>query len=621
VALILGLLTTFAPDILSQENEPGRGRWVPSWKILYGGFRQVIDLSVGADNEGWGVETCDIGSSQRPWLQTAFVHWADGDAAAEQIVNSVELRSIAMAGSNFGLAVGRHGAVYRYNGSYWSPLESPMPYDLTDVDLVAPDDGWIVGSRATILRWDGKGLTQIESPVELIRIVAVDMVAHDQAWAVTKDGRILKFDGAWALEEAPEVRELVDVSFRDSDYGLAVGLGVLERVNGRWRAVPTAARWTTSVAWEGESAYVIADDEVLAFESGKWAPIEFEPGPVNLGLQGFSSVFQGDGGAWATVPAGTTVWIEGSVGRYAWSPIGALAALDFLAGRRDVGWSGGASVTRSMLALESGHWRSHTTMPQRWAVDDISLVSEDDGWAVVRGFGVPSTLWRLQDGEWSAWPIDKLWRLSAVEMGSTDDGWAVGDGIVARWNGEEWSLVEDAPTEGLTGALSVLNGGDSPQVWIGAEGAIHHLREKEWLIERLSADFAPTVISVAGQDIGWATDSYRVLKYNGSNWWRVDRQMPRYSAISDLHAPRASEAWFLTGSESLLRWSVESGWEKHALSGLATRGSVSRLHAVPYSVEDERGTDVWLVGGGPTLARYSIVAPVVQLYAPVAKNE
>jgi hypothetical protein len=90
--------------------------------------------------------------------------------------------------------------------------------------------------------------------------------------------------------------------------------------------------------------------------------------------------------------------------------------------------------------------------------------------------------------------------------------------------------------------------------------------------------------------------------------------------VSDLHAPSTSEVWILTAQKGLLRWSA-GDWELHPLTALGPRRVPYRLHAVEYSVAEERGTEVWLAGEGPTLARYRIVAPVVQLYVPVTKNE
>ncbi len=629
-----GLWAASAPAAQSQPTKPGRGQWVPSWQIEYGGYRQLTALSVVSEDEAWGLATADVGAGAVPWPQTAFVHWIDGTALAQQVVNHLELRALEMAGPDMGLAVGRRGQVYRFDGREWRRIDCPVASDLTDVALLRPDDGWVVGDLGTILRWDGKDLSVAESPVELIRIAAIDMVAPSQGWAVTRDGRVLVYDGTWTIDDAPAVDELTDVAFRDSDVGLAVGRGVLERVDGSWRQVETDARWTVSVAWDDDVAYVVADDRVIMRANDEWSEIGFEAAPVPVETLGYRWVHRAVGGVWALVPDGSTIWVSDGIGRYVWPTVRTLRALEISPQVSDSSdapvmpevtgsaWAGGESLVHAVVGPTDGAWRSTFELPVSSEVTDISIVSEDDAWAVgtVGDGTMQSGIWRWDGSDWSDWPIDKLWLVSGIEMLSSDDGFVSGTNVVARWDGEVWSPLTDVPDEAKTGVFTMLAGGDSPEGWFGAVGEVYHLVDGEWMPESLPTDEPVKRIDFASAREGWATTDTEAFGYDGTSWRQLDMPRGTSSVIRDVHTPLPGEVWFAVDPDGLFHWD-QGEWELHPLSALGPLRQPYRLRAVPFSTQDGRGTHVWLAGDAPTLARYRIVAPTVQLYVPVAKVE
>ena len=61
------------------------------------------------------------------------------------------------------------------------------------------DDMWAVGDRGTILRFDGRSATRVESPTRH-DLIAIDGCARDEIWAATGNGEILRGDGrGWSL--------------------------------------------------------------------------------------------------------------------------------------------------------------------------------------------------------------------------------------------------------------------------------------------------------------------------------------------------------------------------------------------------------------------------------------
>lgn len=619
----IGGLSARSAGALPTQDEPSRGPWVPSWYVAYGGYRQVADLAVVGPSEAWGVATAATGTGADALVETAFVHWEGETARAAFVVEGLVLSAIDMVGPEFGLAVGAEGAVYRYDGRRWREQECPVRLDLTDVELRSESDGWVVGDRSTIMRWDGTGLEVVLTSDDLPRLNAVATASSGEAWAITADGRILRYDGqgTWDYEPSPQVRQLTDIAFASPDWGLAVGLAVLERRGGAWRQVETSARWTVSVAWDEETAYMVADDRLRRYTAAGWADLEYATAPVDLGSLNYRRVLPGSGGVWALVQDGTAAWIADGVAELVWPRVRTMAALDMVS--PEYGWAGGEAMTHGLVGPVGPAWTHSVSMPFGSAVLDVDLVSEDDGWAVAKELAAGAFeygLWRWDGTDWSKWPTDKTWRLEGVSMVAADDGWVSGSNVVARWDGEDWIALTGAPAEAMTGVLSMLRGGEEAEGWFGSLGAIYHLLDDSWTRQELPGTAMPvTRICMASSREGWAIAGSEAFAYDGQEWSRLDLPPGVEEGVSDVHAPASGDVWFLTNRDQLLR-RYRGDWELHSLEYLGRNRKPVRIRAVPSGLAEgadrESQTDVWMAGEGPTISRYRIVTPMTQLFLP-----
>ncbi len=614
----LGLVLANPAGAQSPYAPPSRGPWVPSWEVVYGGYRQVDDLAQVGPAEAWGVDIAELGTGGEKRPQTAFVHWKDGVWRAAQIADGVRLTAVAMAGTDFGFAVGAEGVIFRFDGWRWRAVGSPVRLDLFDVALLGPGEGWAVGERGLTLRWDGQRWRVTESPVQFARLTAVTILAPGDAWAVSRSGDVLHYDGEWAVVQTPPINELADVAFDSPGHGMVVGRGVLELRDGQWRQLEVEARWTVSAAFHDGTAYVVADGCLLSYTGGAWLPVDFSAVPVELRGCGYQRVVPGRNGVWGLAADGTTVWITAGGAHFVRPAVSTFLALDMAT--PDLGWAGGDARTAAFVGAAGGRWSLEQPTALGTIVWDIDLVSETDGWAVGQLPGNPPLprMWRWDGSRWSEWPVEKTWVPKGIDMLAPDDGWVSGSNVVARWDGDAWRHVPDAPLEVATGVLSMLRGGDSPEGWFGSFGVIYHLHDGDWEPEVLPERVLLHTIDVPAPNEGWAASAGALFRYDGEAWHTVRVPLSPIAEIKDLHAPEPGSAWVLVDPDGLLHWNGVN-WELHTLGRMGGHARPVRLHALR---PDPRapGTDVWLAGAPPAIARYRVVAPLVRLYLPVARR-
>jgi hypothetical protein len=89
---------------------------------------------------------------------------------------------------------GMPGGLLRYSGGAWQNYDAPRGSTVfRSMSLTDSGDGWAVGDRGLIARFDGNAWLKEKSPVK------VDLVAVDAkwagAWAIGLDGTVLCYDG------------------------------------------------------------------------------------------------------------------------------------------------------------------------------------------------------------------------------------------------------------------------------------------------------------------------------------------------------------------------------------------------------------------------------------------
>jgi photosystem II stability/assembly factor-like uncharacterized protein len=148
-------------------------------------------------------------------------------AVVEEPLN-LPLESVNMISSTEGWAVGQRAVIVRWNGTKWSVEKEPefmgAPW-LWSVDMVSSTDGWAVGSGGDILRWDGTSWEYVTSPIPANKhLFSVDMVSSTDGWAVGSDGCIIHWDGtSWSNVTSPTTVWLKCVDMVSSTEGWIIG--------------------------------------------------------------------------------------------------------------------------------------------------------------------------------------------------------------------------------------------------------------------------------------------------------------------------------------------------------------------------------------------------------------
>lgn len=132
----------------------------------------------------------------------------------------------------------------------WVRFSSPTTEDLHGLAVVSGNDIWAVGSKGTILHWDGFAWTKVPSPVTS-ELWAVTMIVSSgdngqavDGWIVGWDATLLRWqNNTWTKVTSPVARDFVDVSVVISPTqsggaiteGWALGLGAsLRWHNNQW---------------------------------------------------------------------------------------------------------------------------------------------------------------------------------------------------------------------------------------------------------------------------------------------------------------------------------------------------------------------------------------------------
>jgi len=322
----------------------------------------------------------------------------------------------------------------------WRLMDSPSPgqyaNQLADVEVLAPDNVWAVGSwsptssdqRTLILHWDGTQWSHVLSPNPGQRnnLVAIDAVSPNDIWAV----------GGYTAYHR---------------YLLA-----LHWDGQSWTEVPTPAILSSDIA---DVAVVSANDI--------WA-VGIK-GSANRGLEPFS--IHWDGQSWTEVPTPSF-----SINYDYFTGVSALASNDVWA----VGFYDNTTTQKDtpiLLHWNGQQWNSMPA-PEQGNLDfntwSIKAIAPDDVWVV--GWRNPEarTLVLHWDGQsWSVVPspnphsqINYLW---GVDGTSPNDVWAVGEyggrALTMHWNGQTWTAINSANYSPGQNILYGVDAYSSTEIW------------------------------------------------------------------------------------------------------------------------------------------------------------
>ncbi len=267
----------------------------------------------------------------------ALVPMAAGDYLTDAARNSTtamlcssptEMRAMADAlvsagpGTSDIWAVGRDGAICRYDGVSWSTVPGGTTHGVNAVWGASSDNVFAAGDEGIILHFDGSSWNIMDSGTAS-NLHGIWGSSPDDAFAVADGGIILHFDGAsWSTVDSGTASHLYSIWGSASNDVFAVGAGgVIRRWNG--------SAWSTMTSGTSSDLYSIwgsASNDVFAVGAGgvicryngtSWANSASGTSSALYGVWGSASndvfavgaggvIRRWNGSAWSTMTSGTT---------------------------------------------------------------------------------------------------------------------------------------------------------------------------------------------------------------------------------------------------------------------------------------------------------------------------
>lgn len=263
------------------------------------------------DYKGVNLYAIQMLSSTAGWIVGAGGGIWRYDGSAWQSVSSPvanDLRAVCLLSATEGWAVGNNGVIVRYNGTSWSVVPSPTDNHLYCVDFVSSGDGWAGGRNGVLLRYAGGTWTLAASPTSR-HINGLDMLAANDGWMVTNNGSIYRYNGtAWQPVTSPTANDLYAVKALNPSTAFACG------------AYQTILRWNGS-AWQVEStgpviyrlnalSVLSGTDAWAVGGEGVWCHLigsQWYRGFMPWNIEAYGVSFAGPMDGWA-VAAGGVIW-------------------------------------------------------------------------------------------------------------------------------------------------------------------------------------------------------------------------------------------------------------------------------------------------------------------------
>ena len=520
--------------------------------------------------------------------------WDDGTIdPCHNSLNSVYMNSITD-----GWAVGEKGTIMRWNGAKWSMVNSPTKVNLNAVQMITTTEGWTVGEDGTILNWNGTTWSQVSSPTSY-DLVSISIISSTNVWIA--GWGIFHWDGiSWNLVSTPNNRNkaIAMTPGTNGTDGWAVGtVGSILRWNGnQWNEFtsPTDKFLMDIVMISATDGWIVGDDGTfLHWDGSTWSPVSAPASSIStiweidaasstdawaIGFDnGSNNIYHWNGTNWG--------WADGNVDNIAYSGIAVTPNTN----GNDAWVVGGSGY---ILRWNGVTWTS-INEPYTRGLYDVQMLSNTDGWTVGTGFPVARGDAFHWDGtDWL--PIKSMDAFSVDFITSTTNttGWAVGVfGDINRWDGSSWSSDSSPVTVDLY-SVDILSADDAWAVGGGWDtqthqrhGAIIHLDNSTWITVTSPTTKMLYGVSMTSPTSGWAVgEDGTILEWNGSVWQTYTS--PTTIDLSSIKMLSASNGWIVGGSGIILHW-----------DGMLWASYSSPTSSYLNDVDFISPTDGWAVGG------------------------
>lgn len=447
--------------------------------------------------------------------------------------------------------VGSTGTALRWDGARFNPADLPPGHggdDLLAVTGAGPDEVWVVGDRGTALRYSAGAFSEAATGTQ-VTLRAAWASGRDDLWLAGDGGVVLQRSGALSfqrdstLSTARPLYALWGAGTGAAQDLWAAGAGgtLWRRSGGAWRAVAsnTTADLTALFGRSAQEVYALGPPGggVLRFDGERWALEPSGTGEDTL-IHALTSS-GGSGGALWLVGGSGAVWQKApSRGFQRDLPAATTRHLTGLFGRGAALFAVG--YDRTVLR------RTTTT----WAVEPIAQGAPTDRHLAAVG-GNDAALWavgargallrRDPDGVWRQEQSGTSEDLRAIAASATLV-LAVGDkGTVLRRDAQDVWVAE---TTGITKALSgvYIRASDGTAVAVGAAGTVLR-RDPSGAWRGEPSNVTDDLRAVTGGVALWAAGGAVLLRFDGAAQAWVKRLTRAGWDLSGVVDDGAGGAW------------------------------------------------------------------------------
>lgn len=466
------------------------------------------------------------------------------------------LRDVWAASSDEVWAVGGHGTVLRWNGSFWLPLRGPAVSSLSSVWGDGQGQVWVSGTAGMVQRWsDGSWhaeATLVSSNLNLIRGIR-RATGGLELWAIGESGVLLRRSGsAWQTMSTGLPGSLNGLSVQsERDVWIVGKSGVALHWNGEsLQSIPTGVLVTLYDVWGSgpNDVWAVGDDSTLLHWDGtSWRRIQLE------------SQYGALLAIWGTTAQ--DIWIATRSGDF-WHYDGAV-------------WlRGSAGIAARLPALHTIHGSGPDSV---WFVGDSGHIYRWNGVYLQLSSGSS-----YQDALNNLW-LDREGRLIA----SGDHGTAY------QRSGDQWFLFAQ-PTNRVF--FKIVSWGTDDQLRIGVTvaGELGLTVDSDWQFYQLGVEPGELVVDVFAP----TPQQFWVVGSKGTLVRCVELVCSRIpsgvtTALLGVWGSSPSDIWFVGAGGVILRWdgTSVSPWASSTSTGL-------------WSLWGRSAQEIWAVGVNSTVLHW-----------------
>ncbi len=235
-------------------------------------------MSVLSPNEVWTVGSSDVRPTIVYRLQNG--QW---EALPSERLREYDLRELSMVSPTEGWAVGdryTYGAFLHYVDGDWLRVgEGDYSADMQTIQMLSDTDGWAGGDN--LFHYNGEEWTVAYKP-DYPGVVDLQMLSSDIGWAITCQTALHYRNGTWTEKKLPNNSCLTGISMLSDDEGWAstgdpYGSGeIFHYKDGEWTLETTTRNPLRGIQMISPTeGFAVGGDIILKYENGTWSEIDW----------------------------------------------------------------------------------------------------------------------------------------------------------------------------------------------------------------------------------------------------------------------------------------------------------------------------------------------------------